>query len=219
MGDYYLIAEGFALLPSYLASVDEVKLRLGITDSTDDALITGLISQISAWIEGYTGRKFGPEDGATYTFDTNAGYTLRIPMGIRLVTSMGISSMSHQPDSGGTYTTVTAASILLRPKSADLPTGWPPTEVLMFRGTNTTPLFGTIQNGATITGNFGFAATPPEIQSVCIDATIAAYAVRKMGASGVIGMEDTAAVPWVRFFSKGSPQRGTLDRYRYYGMG
>lgn len=202
-----------------LANISQIKAHLNITDTTDDTLLAELLVQVSSWIEGYTGRKLTPEDAATYTFDTNAGYVLRVPKGIRSITSMGIASMANQPDTGGVYTTVAAASILLRPRSGDLPLGWPPTEVWLSRGANTTPVFGTIQNGCTITGNFGFAATPPDVQAVAIDATVAAYAVRKMGASGVIGMEDTAVVPWVRFFSRGSPQRGTLDRYRYYGMG
>jgi len=205
-----------------LCTIAQVKARVfpaGVTDTADDALFTELVEQVSSFIEGYTGRKLVPDNAATYVFDTDYGYVLRIPRGIRSVTSMGIASMSHQPDTGGTYTTVAASAILLRPRSGDLPEGWPSFEVWLSRATNATPLFGSIQNGATITGNFGFAATPPEIQAVCIDAVVAAYAVRKMGASGVIGADDSAAVPWVRFFSRGSPQRATLDRYRYIGIG
>jgi hypothetical protein len=68
-------------------------------------------------------------------------------------------------------------------------------------------------NGCTITGNFGFAATPDDIQSVAIDAVVTAYTTRQDGASGVIGADGFAGPPWSQFFSKGSPQRGTLDRY------
>lgn len=203
-----------------LTTLAAIKSRLSISDTADDVLLGTLNDQVSGWIEGYTGRKFVPETAVTYTFDTSAGYVLRIPRGIRSISAMGIASMTNQPDSGGTYTAVTLpGSVLLRPRAQDLPEGWPATEVWLSRATNSTPLYGTIQNGVTITGNFGFAATPPEIEAVTLDAIASAYSVRRMGASGVIGADDTAVVPWVRFFSHGSPQRGTLDRYRYFGIG
>lgn len=203
-----------------LCSISQVKARVnpaGVADSVDDPLISELVDQVSDWIEHFTGRRFTPDDAATYVFSTEGGYVLRIPKGIRTVTSLSINSLSHQPDTGGTYTAVAAASILLRPSSGDLSSGWPPTEVRLSRAT--TLVFGTIENGATITGNFGFAATPPDVQAVCIDAVVAAYQNRKMGASGVVGAEGDAIVPWVSFFSSGSPQRATLERYRYIGMG
>src|SRR5262245_19907386 len=117
-----------------LCTTTKVKTRRWITDATDDTLISELIDQVSAWIQGYTGRKLVPEAAATYVFDTHAGYVLRIPRGIRTITSMGVAS-GHQPDSGGTYTTVTAADRLLRPKAEAAPEGWPFTEVRISRGT------------------------------------------------------------------------------------
>jgi hypothetical protein len=205
-----------------LCTRDQVKTRLfpaGPTDTNDDGLIDELIAQVSDWIEDYTHRKLCPDDGATYVFDTEAGYVMHIPRGIRAVTSMGVATLSHQPDTGGTYTTIPAGDILLRPKAQDAPGGWPYTQVRISRAhTGTVGTFATIENGCTITGNFGFAATPPAIQAVAIDAVVAAYQSRKSGASGVIGAEDSAVVPWVRFFSKGSPQRATLDRYRHWAV-
>lgn len=211
---------GVAMVGSQLCTLAQVKARInpaGVSDTVDDVLITELIDQVSSWIEHFTGRKLAPDNGKTYVFSTEGGYVLRVPMGIRTVTSLGYNSLSHQPDTGGSYTAVAAAAILLRPSSGELPIGWPPTEVRLSRAT--TLVFGTIENGATVTGNFGFAATPPDIQAVTIDAVVAAYQNRKMGASGVTGMDGDAIVPWVSFFSSGSPQRATLERYRYIGMG
>lgn len=206
-----------------LCTTAQVKTRLfpaGLTDTNDDTMISELIDQVSDWVQSYTGRKLVPVSSTTYVFDTVAGYTLRIPIGIRTISSMGVNNSTHQPDSAGSYTTVTSADYLLRPKTQDGPGGWPFTEVRIRRGslTGTISSFGNIENGCTITGTWGFAVTPPEITSVAIDATVAAYQARKNGASGVIGANDGAIVPWVQFFSKGSPQRGTLDRYRYYGL-
>lgn len=201
-------------------TIAQVKARLnpaGVSDTVDDTMLTEMVEQVSDWIAHFTGRKFVPDNAATYTFDTTGGYVLRIPKGIRTVTSMGIATLSHQPDTGGTYTTLSAATIMLRPSNGDLQVGWPPTEIRLSRAT--TSVFATIENGATVTGNFGFAATPPDIQAVTIDATVAAYQNRKLGTSGVIGAEGSAIVPWVSFFSSGSPQRATLERYRYIGFG
>lgn len=196
-----------------LATLSQVKARITISDTDDDALISELIDQVSAWVQGYTGRKFLPETGVTYVFDTAYGSVLSIPRGIRAVTSLGIATLSHQPDSGGVYTTITSANILLRPASGDRAPGWPATEIRLSRAS--TYVYGTIENGAIVTGDFGWSATPLDIQAVVIDAVVTAYNVRKMGASGVIGADDIAIPPWSQFFSRGSPQRGTLDRYAY----
>ena len=201
-------------------TIAQVKARInpaGVSDTVDDTMLTEMVEQVSDWIAHFTGRKLVPDNAATYTFDTTSGYVLRIPKGIRTVTSMGIATLSHQPDTGGTYTTLSAATIMLRPASGDLPQGWPFFEVRLSRAT--TSAFASIENGATVTGNFGFAATPPDIQAVTIDAVVAAYQNRKLGTSGVIGAEGDAIVPWVSYFSSGSPQRSTLERYRYIGFG
>lgn len=209
-----------APIGSQLCTLAQVKARVnpaGVSDTVDDALITELIDEVSSWVEHFTGRKLAPDNNATYVFSTEGGYVLRVPFGIRSISSMSYNSLTHQPDSGGSYTAIAAASLLLRPSSGDRPIGWPPTEVRLSRAT--TLVYGTIENGATITGNFGFAATPPDIQAVTIDAVVAAYQNRKMGASGMTGADGDAIVPWVSFFSSGSPQRATLERYRYIGMG
>lgn len=200
-----------------LCTKAQVKARLfpnGVTDTNDDTLIDEIIEEVSAWIQGYTGRKFVAETAVTYTFDTQAGYVLRIPRGIRAITSMGVAS-SHQPDTAGTYTTIPAAERLLRPLTADSPEGWPPTEVRLSRAATTVTHFSNAENGATITGNFGFATTPKDIEAVAIDATVAAYASRKNGASSAMGADDSPLPPWAKFFGRGSPQRATLDRYRW----
>lgn len=204
-----------------LCTTAQVKSRVNITDATDDVLLSELIDQVSSWIEGFTGRKLVPEVGATYVFDTEAGYVLRIPRGIRAITSMGVASQVHQPDVAGTYTTVPASDRILRPKAVDLPEGWPSTEVRISRGTltGTVSAFGRIDNGCTITGDFGFVATPPDIQAVAIEAVVNAYQVRKNGAAGAIGADGMAIAPWVQFFSQGSPQRGTVERYRFQAFG
>lgn len=197
-----------------LCTLTDVKLQARITDTNDDVFLQALIDRCSAYIEGYTGRKLVPDDAATYVFDTSAGWSLYVPRGIRTVTSMGVAS-THQPDSGGAYTTVTAADRLLRPKAVDLPLGWPPTEVRISRAATSVARFYDAENGCTITGNFGFAAVPADIAAVTVDAVIAAWSHRRDGSSSVIGADAAAGVPWKDYFGPDSPQRQTLDRYAY----
>jgi hypothetical protein len=205
-----------------LVTTAQVKARLqssagGVTfTAADDTLIGELIDQVTDWVQHYTGRKFIAVNSATYIMDTQAGYVLRFPMGIRTLSALAVNTTAHQPDTGGTYTAVTAANILLRPSAADLPVGWPATEIRLSRAG--TVVFGNIENGASVTCTAGFATVPPDIQAVALDAVVAAFQNRKSGASGVIGAEGYAVFPWSQYFSKGSPQRMTVERYRYPGI-
>jgi hypothetical protein len=204
-----------------LCTTAQVKALLGIAaiDTTDDVVISELIDEVSSWIQGYTGRKLVPDNAATYVFDTQSGYGLRIPRGIRAITSLGVAT-THQPDTGGTYTTVPTADIHLRPQAQDNAEGWPFMEVRISRGTlaGTIRYFGTWENGAKITGDFGFAATPPDIAAVAIDGVVAAKQSLSDGASSVIGADALAISPWKDFFGIGSPQRKVLDSYRYWHL-
>lgn len=200
-----------------LVTKEQVKARVEVSDAGDDALIDELIEQVTDWIQEYTGRQLVSVDNVTYVVDTAPGSAIAVPRGIRAVDSLGIA-LSDQPDSGGSYTAIAAADILLRPSPIDRKPGWPATSILI-RGTTARLGVGYL-NGASIVGDVGFATVPPEIQAVCIDAVVAAFNARTSGASDVIGADDAAIAPWSRFFSWGSPQRQTLNRYRAgAGMG
>jgi hypothetical protein len=192
-----------------LVTKAQVKARLGITDVTDDALIDELIEQVTDWVQEYTGRKLVAEAGATYYVDTGPGSVIQVPRGIRLVTTLGIAT-TDQPDTGGTYTTVTS-TVVLRPSSMDRRPGWPATEIWLV---GSAPRLVEAINGAKIVGDFGFATVPPEIQGVAIDAVVSAYTTRRAGASSQLGADELATGAWSTFFGWGSPQRGTLMRYR-----
>jgi hypothetical protein len=199
-----------------LCTITQVKARLfpaGVADTTDDTMLTEIVEEVSDWVQHNTGRKFLPVTSTTYIFDTTYGSVLRMPMGVRTVSALGVNNTSHQPDTGGSYTAITAANILLRPSTADLAVGWPYTEIVLSR--NQTILFGTIQNGASVTGTFGFAAVPPDIQAVAIDGAVSAYQMRKNGTSGVFGADDSTGVPWWQFTNTSWK---TLGMYRYIGM-
>ena len=194
-----------------LVTIAQVKARLEITDTTDDTMLTELVEEVSDWIQHNTGRRFLPIASTTYIVDTQAGYVLRFPIGVRSVSALAINTSTHQPDTGGSYPTViAAANISLRPSSVDLPPGWPATEIRLSRAQTT--IFGNIENGASVTGTFGFATVPPDVQAVTIDGVVAAYQMRKNGTSGVFGVDANSGVPWWQFTATSWK---TLGMYRY----
>lgn len=190
----------------------QVKTRLGITDAGDDVVISEIVDQVSDEIQAFCWRKLVPDNGATYVFDTEFGHTLAIPRGIRTVTSMGVAALD-QPDAGGAYSAVTASTILLRPVPAERKPGWPATEVRLTQSPLDVRIpFRTAANGATITGDFGFAATPPVIQRIAIAAAVREYLDRRRGGSAGV---DSIDLPNLLDPS----QLATLARFRPPTMG
>lgn len=197
-----------------LADVKAALIPSGVTDTGDDTLLGTLIDRCSAYIQSITGRRFVAEPAATYLFDTSAGYVLRVPRGLSAITSIGVAS-AHQPATGGTYTTVPAASALLRPLDVDRRVGMPPTEVHLSRASSAGYRFYDAENGCSITGTFGFATVPVELVGVAVDAVVSAFVNRGDGTSAVIGAEATAVAPWAQLFAKGTSQYAALMRWRY----
>jgi hypothetical protein len=172
-----------------LCTTAQVKTRLSIADATDDALISELIDQASDLISDYTGRKLVAEPAVTYTVDTARGSRIDLPRGIRVVSALAVAG-SDQPDTGGTYTAVLAADILVRPSPVNRRPGWPGT-YLLIKGA--APRLVDALNGATVTGDWGFSPTPPAIVAVAIDTVIQAYKLRKSRATGQVGADDVDA--------------------------
>lgn len=199
-------------MPDQLVTIAQVKARLEITDTSDDTLLTELVEQVSDWLQAFTGRHFIPEPSATYYVDTTAGNVIEVQRGIRTVTSLSIANADQPDDGSGTYVAVAAADVILRPSSMDLAPGWPATRILL-RGT--TGRLVQALNGAKIVGAFGFAAVPPQVQAVTIEAVAAAFTARMAGDSDVIGPEASPVASWARLFAPGTVQRATIERYRY----
>lgn len=187
---------------------DQLRIAAGVT--TDDAYITSLIEDVSDWMQDFTRRYLCSHAAVTLRLDTSAGAVIPVRWGVRTVTSLGIAS-TNQPDTGGTYTTVTASLIMIRPPADQRPDGLPGNE-LVINGV-TAPLSDAI-NGALLVADLGPATTPDRFVRVAIDAVVSAYQARRAGGSGVIGGDAFARTPWEQYFAAGSPQRLTLERAR-----
>lgn len=192
----------------------DVKTQLRITDAADDALISAYIDAVTDWMQWFTGRLLVPHSSATFLLDTAYGSTLDVRRyGVRAVSALNVAS-TDQPDSGGTYAAITSSLITLRPPELDRDPGMPATSIVVL---GAGPVFRNAINGAQVTATTGPTATPERVKRVCIEAVATAYQSRKAGASGVIGVDDAAQVPWSAYFGWGSPQRKVLEGLRMGG--
>jgi hypothetical protein len=178
-----------------LCSLYDVQQELGgTTTANDNELILEKIRQVSVAIEGFVGqwlapRPTDPASTTTLLFDvpwTPYTYYARRSLlldrgsrltGIRSFTAVGTATID-QPDTGGSYTAATLADVLMRPwPSAD----GPATRIELLRTSST--FFSPGRNTVQVTGSFGYAAVPDDIQGVAIRAATRRFLGK--GAGGV----------------------------------
>jgi len=198
-----------------LCSLYDVKQRTGRTASTDtkdDEQIIEFIVQVSSDIMGYTERRFArtPSSGTTtFLFDVEcASRELRIPQGIASATTLEVATQS-QPESAGTYSTVTAAEWFLRPVTAERTYGWPATRIVIsdLSSSSFYPGYNTVR----VTMALGWAQVPGDIRGIAENAVIRRLAAKGSGVATALGSDDFAGrlLRWV------SPEeRERLDWYR-----
>jgi hypothetical protein len=169
-----------------LCSIYDAEQRLVQTGSSlnndERENVIELIDEVSDYITSITGRRFVPDPLSgtkTIRLHTHYGRRLRIPRGIRSITTLGIAS-SSQPDTGGTYTTATAGTYYIDPPADDRTQGWPGSSIIL--RANSGAVFYTAEFGAEITGAFGFAAVPPAISHIALNLVVAGY--RERASSG-----------------------------------
>lgn len=172
-----------------LCSVSDVEQELGRTATANEReQILEKIKQVSRAIERATGRWLAPRptnpaSTTTLYFTTDYGQELHIPRGVRTITSLGVAS-EDQPASGGTYTTATAADYYIDPPVAERIDADEPGKWIRFRDNPTGPVswFVRAAHGASVTGSFGPAVVPPDIQGVATRAALRRFLGK--GASG-----------------------------------
>ena len=160
-----------------ICSLWDVKQELGNTSvTTDDELILEKIRQVGAEINLVTGRLFTrtPASGTTtYLFDVPCfGNELRIPKGIAAATVLEVATQT-QPESGGTYSTVTTAEWFLRPVIAEREFGWPATRIVISNLSGSRFYQG--YNTARVTMALGWDAVPYDIQAIAQRAVVRSY--------------------------------------------
>lgn len=197
-----------------LCSLYDVRQALGTSaNADDDENILDNIRQVSVAIEGYCGRWFAPRPlsgTTTYRMHTHAGRVLRIPKGIRSITTLS-TAVQDQPATGGTYSM--ASGYYIDPPDIERDVSWPGTSVRFMITSGS--IFYDASYGVEIVGAFGWASVPHDIQGVAIRAVVRRY-LGKAGTGAVaIGPEGTEfLLPDL----SGSDRRA-LDFYRHLVVG
>lgn len=198
-----------------LCSLWDVKQALGITatDTTEDENILEFIREVSAEIQDYTGRRFArnPSSGtATFLLEvTSDGQTLYVPQGIAALTTLEVAT-SSQPETGGTYTTVTAADVFLRPYSTSRSYGWPATSIQIADTSGSQ--FYTGQNTVRIVGALGWDKVPANIAAIARRAVIGGFLGKGSGAANQAIVGPSGQMLVLRGI--GPEDQRVLDRFR-----
>lgn len=193
------------------------KARLGITNTTDDAVLQSLCDQANAWVESCTGRVPAPfGTGSTFTFHhfpqdaSDDGRVFPAPWGIASTTSLQVA-----PHTGADYVTVPATDFYPMPAPQDRDPGWPATELHMSdvpSASNGQPYFGRGYNVVRITGDFGWSAIPHEVTEVATNLCLALWRSRSAGTSDVFTIGPDGDRTFERALS--DKDRHTMGRYR-----
>ncbi len=193
-------ADASTALSTYV-NVTNLKLRLGITGTTQDVVLDQICDETNQWIESYAGRVLGPVPSATYTFDPVNTYSLDVlPMGVQSISLLQTASAT-----GGTLATVSASEYFIRPLNRV--NGEPGTRIEMYPA-NFYSGYGTVA----VTMVAGFLAVPDDVRGVAIAIATRAWHGRQSGMADVVGSDETGEPIVTKVIA---PEfKRTLDRYR-----
>jgi hypothetical protein len=182
-----------------------VKARLGIgtADTTDDDLLDDIVEQTNDYIESYTWRPIGPNNGGTATFDGyedvhDGGRSLYVRQGIRTITSITVA-----PSTGSSAVTGTVADFVVLPRTQNRKADWPGFEVRVKDSvTGSVSSFGYGYGDIVIVGDFGWAAIPPAIKEIAEVLAVRTWHGRQAGQNDVVGSEANGEPVVSRYLSR-----------------
>ena len=186
------------------ATIAQVKLELGLTNTGDDDLIGNKINEATIAIETYTGRQFQVQVNSIRYFDSWAdveGYTLYLDHDLCEINSI----------TNGDGTTVTSAQYATQPRNDT------PYYAIKLKGSYSLSWEdddnGDSEDAIAISGKWGYSQVPPDdIEQACI--RLASYYYRQKDAQ----VFDVTATPELGQITipQGFPidVRHMLNRYR-----
>lgn len=167
------------------ATIGELKTRIGITDTTDDSVLSSVLEAVSRQIDNYCNRTFGKTAAGTVRYftptDTNE---------VLIDDCVSLTVVATDEDGDRTYETTWAATDYdLLPENAgtDKP----------YLTIATSPAgyyrFPLVRKGLKLTGTWGWPDTPPPVHEACL-----------IQASRIFKRKDTP------FGIAGSPEMGQM---------
>jgi len=160
------------------ATIGELKTRIGITDTTDDTVLSAVLEACSRSIDGYCNRSFGKTVPGTVRYFTPVD-----PQEVLIDDCVTLTVVATDADGDRTYEdTWTATDYDLLPENAG--TNTPYTMIA------TTPdgdySFPCVRKGLKLTGTWGWPEVPAPVKEACL---IQAYRIfkRKDAPFGISG--------------------------------
>lgn len=144
-------------------TVAELKVTLNISSTTYDDDLTVCASAASKSIEAYTGRRFWSDTGATWIRYYSPDDWRRV----WIDDLQTLTTLTVDQDGDGTFeqTWTEGTHFVLEPINADAETPIRPYESILVRKNSTYSLPAGVEQSVKVTGKFGWAAVPDEIQT------------------------------------------------------
>ena len=189
------------------ATLAELKERLGVGDTADDAPLEAVITAVSRLIDEETGRHFYATGSETRYYTAGDHDILFLPDDV-----LTLTSLATDDDGDRVYETTWAST------DYDLEPYNTTPKTMIQLAPNGTRTFPTIRRGVAIVGTFGFNATgehPDPIREACL-ILAARFFKRKDAPFGVLGTPEMG----IMRITKNDPDATLLLRaYRRMGLG
>lgn len=158
----YTLTSATAAANEYV-TVSEVKNTLSITSSTYDTDLAICVNTASREIDAFCGRRFWSDSGSTVV----RYYTPTDWRRLQIDDLQTLTTLAVDQDGDGTYeeTWTNNTDFVLEPMNAPTETPARPWESLVVRANSTRTLPAGVERSVKLTGKFGWAAVPDEIQT------------------------------------------------------
>lgn len=217
--DYSSYSDTFQVTTSDVqewATAARMKLRMGITNSTDDDLLTQYAMEANTWLQGRIGRPVGPVASTTYFFDgadvIADGRCLPVPFGVRSVSALAVRSATNDA-----YTSIPSSDYYLRPRQQHRDVGWPATQIWLTDVASSANTWGTRFpttgfDSIQMTATGGWEEQPADLVELANRLAVSAFRARAYGT----GSEYVVGEDGERVFEREMSARdwGTIKFYR-----
>lgn len=192
-------------MPLPYATPANVKNRLGITGSGNDALLSSLCEEANAEIEGTTHRAIGSSSVSNQIIDgfgihiQSGGYVIDYPPGVR-----SISTLELRLTTDGSYSTIPSSDYFIRPEEPFRTPGWPGFAIhltdLPSSGNEVPSLHGGFA-AVRLTAEVGWARMPSDLRGVAEVGVARAWRGKEAGYQDDQGVDELGEQTISRWWS------------------
>lgn len=197
-------------------TLSSLKARLGIADTSEDALLQSIVDAVNDWVESAIGRAIAPRpetelilDGSDAIEDDNGlPRLLPVPFGV-----VSLDTLEVAPQTGAARVAVPSEDVFLRPLPAYRPPGWPATLILLSdTPTGSIDRFSAGFDTVRLVGQFGWPAVPKDLADLATGLAVAIYRGKSAGGADTVTVGEDGTRTISRLLSTRDWQ--TIQRYR-----